>query len=95
MELKKKVKNTQRHWKYDTWTWFRQVCKRKGFDKTITNEVLDSWSNEEKGKCSILGEAEVVRHVLNSNLDQIRRRNVKVSNGAKIRNRYNQVPHLT
>ena len=51
---------------------------KKGFDKTITNEVLGSWNNEEKGKSSTWREAEAVRRVLNSSLDQIRGRNVKV-----------------
>ena len=50
----------------------------KGFDKTITNEVLGSWNNEEKGKSSTWREAEAVRRVLKSSLDQIRGRNVKV-----------------
>ena len=51
---------------------------KKGFDKTITNEVLGSWNNKEKGKSSTWREAESVRRVLNSSLDQIRGRNVKV-----------------
>ena len=56
---------------------------KKGFDKTITNEVLGSWNNEEKGKSSTWREAESVRHVLNSSLGQIRGRNVKVYSDKK------------
>ena len=50
----------------------------KLLDKTITNEVLGSWINEEKGKPSTWRDAEAVRSVLNSNLDQIKGGHVKI-----------------
>ena len=47
-------------------------------DKVITDEVIGVWSQGERSRSSSWREAEAVKRVLNSNLDQVRGKKVKV-----------------